>query len=190
MQKKICEKRIAENLLNFVKDINLQIAEAQGTPNGGRGNPHREIHAKTHHDQTARNSRQKCSIKAVKAQWHFLWGTIFQWLWISHRKSWKQKEVTWPFFTKDYQSRILYSAKIILKNERKLEVFSEERTPREFLTSRLTKTETKPKTPSKRNFGQKGNDIEWKFVISGMKKGPQNMSDVKVNIVDYLSLVL
>lgn len=58
---KISEKTIAENLLNFVKDINLQIQEAQVTPNGraGRREPHREIYAKTHHNQTVKKPKTK-----------------------------------------------------------------------------------------------------------------------------------
>lgn len=78
MQKKIFEETIAENLLNFVKDIELQIQEeAQGTPN--RAEKPTEKSMPRHIMIELLKTKDKKILKAAKAKMtHFLQGVMFQ----------------------------------------------------------------------------------------------------------------
>ena len=128
----------AENVSNLAKYINLQIQEAEWTPN-------RKTQRNQHQGTSQSNFwklEQNNVLKPVREKWHLSYKGKTTWTAVDFSSRTTESRKKWHVFQvlkeKQCQPRILHLAKMSFRNEEEIKTLSDEEKLTEFVTSRLT----------------------------------------------------
>lgn len=105
----------------------------------------KQLHTQTHHNQTAKNEKQKENYKSIRENQHITFKeTDFEWLYLSHQKAWRPESNATTFLNwwrKDLLTKNSVDSENILWIQNEIKTFPRERKLKQFVVSRFAHKE-------------------------------------------------